>query len=260
MSRMSIPCRFYGLLVVALLLAVGCGPKKTAVPSTGSGRPSEPVPAATGPTKQPTVQIKADPSTLRPGDAFSLSWNSTDAERLTIDNGIGTVAASGSMQLSVTQSTTYTATATNRLGSATASTRVSVTAAQEPPAPVVTRTEVEGDDIVFRNQIKDVFFDYDRFELTGSSQEILKRDADALRKIPNARFTIEGHCDERGTSEYNLALGDRRAQSVKNFLVSLGVNASRIETISYGKERPFADGHDESAWSQNRRAHFALRR
>jgi peptidoglycan-associated lipoprotein len=99
-----------------------------------------------------------------------------------------------------------------------------------------------------------VFFAFDRSDITPESQQILERQADWLRRYPNVTVTIEGHCDERGTREYNLALGERRAQAVKNVLVASGVPASRISTISYGKERPAVVGSSEEAYAQNRRA------
>lgn len=97
-----------------------------------------------------------------------------------------------------------------------------------------------------------VFFDFDRSDVTPEAQQILARQADWLRRYPNVGVTIEGHCDERGTREYNLALGERRAQAAKNVLVASGIPASRISTISYGKERPIVVGSNEEAWAQNR--------
>ena len=97
-----------------------------------------------------------------------------------------------------------------------------------------------------------VFFAFDRSDITPESQQILSRQADWLRRYPNVTVTIEGHCDERGTREYNLALGERRAQAAKNVLVASGIPASRISTISYGKERPTVVGSNEEAWAQNR--------
>jgi peptidoglycan-associated lipoprotein len=99
-----------------------------------------------------------------------------------------------------------------------------------------------------------VFFAFDRSDITPEAQEILARQADWLRRYPNVTVTIEGHCDERGTREYNLALGERRAQAAKNVLVASGIPASRISTISYGKERPAVVGSSEEAYAQNRRA------
>lgn len=98
-----------------------------------------------------------------------------------------------------------------------------------------------------------VFFGYDRYDLAPEARTTLDRQASWLQQYPNLRVTVEGHCDERGTREYNLALGERRANSVKNYLVAQGVSESRITTISYGKERPAVPGSDETSWSQNRR-------
>jgi peptidoglycan-associated lipoprotein len=104
--------------------------------------------------------------------------------------------------------------------------------------------------------LEKVFFEFDAYTLTPQSREILARNAEWLRQNPAARLTVEGHCDERGSDEYNLALGQRRADAAKNYLVSLGIAAERLTGISYGEERPTAAGSDESAWSQNRRAEF----
>jgi peptidoglycan-associated lipoprotein len=106
--------------------------------------------------------------------------------------------------------------------------------------------------------LKDAFFSYDDYSLSPDARSVLAGDAAHLKEMGGLRVTIEGHCDERGTVEYNLALGQRRADAARKYLVDLGIDAGRLSTISYGKERPFAPGHDESAWSQNRRAHFRV--
>lgn len=105
---------------------------------------------------------------------------------------------------------------------------------------------------------EDVLFDFDSSVLTGNAQEILKQKAMYLEKHSSVYVIIEGHCDERGTNEYNLALGERRAQNAKNFLKNLGIASSRLKTISYGEEKPINPGHNESAWAKNRRAHFVI--
>ncbi len=105
---------------------------------------------------------------------------------------------------------------------------------------------------------EDIYFDFDSAQLLPKAQEVLKRKAEWLRAHPGARAIIEGHTDERGTVEYNLALGDRRAEAAKAFLVELGISPDRITTISYGEERPADPGHDEAAWAKNRRAQFVL--
>jgi peptidoglycan-associated lipoprotein len=114
------------------------------------------------------------------------------------------------------------------------------------------------DDINRNPLLKPVYFALDSDELTPDSQKILDEDATLLKKYASWAITIEGHCDERGTAEYNLALGERRAVSARTYLVSLGISADRLRTVSYGKEFPFDAGHDEPAWSKNRRAHFVV--
>ena len=104
--------------------------------------------------------------------------------------------------------------------------------------------------------LSDAYLDFDSYSLSSEAKGTLEQNAKAIKGTNSGNVTIEGHCDERGTSAYNLALGEKRANAAKEYLVALGVNAARVSTVSYGKERPFDDGHDESAWAKNRRAHF----
>ena len=106
--------------------------------------------------------------------------------------------------------------------------------------------------------IRDINFDFDQSNIRADARELLKANADILLKKGAAKITIEGYCDERGTAEYNMALGERRAQEAKKYIINLGVKASQIKTISYGEERPLDSGHDEDAWAKNRRAHFVV--
>lgn len=107
-------------------------------------------------------------------------------------------------------------------------------------------------------QLQPVFFAFDKYDLSQESRDRLTKNAETLRQNPGFAIVVEGHCDERGTNEYNLALGDRRARAARDFLIAAGIPASRFSIVSYGEERPFAYGHDESAWWQNRRAHFRV--
>jgi peptidoglycan-associated lipoprotein len=109
-----------------------------------------------------------------------------------------------------------------------------------------------------RGYLKDVFFDTDSYELKPEAREALAANSSWLQSFTSIRILVEGHCDERNTRDYNIALGDRRATAVRDYLVFLGIPADRIKTVSYGEERPFAVGHDESAWRLNRRAHFVI--
>ena len=135
------------------------------------------------------------------------------------------------------------------------------TATETPaPAPPPTNTEpAEQPNKTVQDQLADVFFDYDSAELSSSAQSTLDADGKVLNDNASTSLTIEGHCDERGTVEYNLALGDRRANAAKDYLVRFGIAASRLSAVSYGEERPFATGADESAYAQNRRAHLVTR-
>jgi peptidoglycan-associated lipoprotein len=125
-----------------------------------------------------------------------------------------------------------------------------------PPPPPAGPSEEE--QMIAMIQQEDVYFEFDKSTLTPVAQETLTRKAEYLRKLPNVTVTIEGNCDERGTNEYNLALGDRRAESAKAFLVQLGIEASRMTTISYGEERPVCMEHNEECWAKNRHDHFAV--
>lgn len=125
-----------------------------------------------------------------------------------------------------------------------------------PPPPPAGPSEEE--QAIATIQQEDVYFEFDKSTLTPVAQETLTRKAELLRKFQNLAVTIEGNCDERGTNEYNLALGDRRAESAKAFLVQLGIEASRMTTISYGEERPVCTEHTEECWAKNRRDHFAV--
>jgi peptidoglycan-associated lipoprotein len=133
----------------------------------------------------------------------------------------------------------------------------------EPPPPVETEPpmeEVESEDTSMDTPVlNDIFFAFDKYNLTTESKSILEENAQELERVRGASIVIEGHCDERGTNAYNLALGEKRAQAAKDYLVSLGINGSRMSIISYGEERPFATGHNEAAWAKNRRAHFKIK-
>ena len=130
--------------------------------------------------------------------------------------------------------------------------------AQEPEPEPEPKEEVavyKAPDVVMQ---EDIYFDFDKSTLTPAAQDNLLRKAEWLRENPDATVTVEGHCDERGTNEYNLALGDRRAESAKAFLVDLGIDPARLTTISYGEERPVDPRSSEEAWTKNRRAHFVV--
>ena len=229
------------LALAATLMVSACGKKKVA--------PAPPPPPP--PPPAPTATLTANPNTINAGQASTLSWNTSNATDISIDS-LGKVGSSGSTQVLPSQSTTYRLVAKGEGGTQEATARVTV---NPPPAPAPPPSN-EGDAQLFQQNVKDVFFEYDSYEVSGNYTQVLQQDARFLQQHPNMSFTIEGHCDERGSTEYNLALGDNRALAAKNALVSMGIAASRIKTISYGKEKPFCSESTEACWQQNRRAHF----
>ncbi len=167
---------------------------------------------------------------------------------------LGKVDPSGSTKVTPTESTTYHLVAKNDTGTKEATARITVT--PPPPPPTASSTGNESDAALFSQNVKDVFFDYDSYDISSQYQATIQSDARFLQQHPNMKFMIEGHCDERGSIEYNLALGDNRANATKKALVQAGIAATRMRTISYGKEKPFCTESTESCWQQNRRAHF----
>jgi peptidoglycan-associated lipoprotein len=253
-----------GLLLTTCSLVVllsSCGGERgpsTRVSLPPPRREARPVTTPT-PGPAPTLTLQANPSTVERGQQTTLSWTSENTTSLVIDGGVGNVEQSGSVVITPRESTTFTATGRGPGGEIKASTRVTVVTPKEVLG--IVSSDVEGlQRAINDGRVKDVFFDYDRAELTAESKATLEQDARWLRQFPSAVVVLEGHCDERGTEEYNLALGDRRAQATKEYLVELGVAPEQLEPISLGEERPFALGHDEAAFAQNRRAHFALKR
>jgi peptidoglycan-associated lipoprotein len=239
---------YRALLVVGLVATIftaGC--KKKPVATT----PRQETPVEQ-PKPQPTVTLSASPATINRGDSSTLSWTSTNATQLTIAPGVGTVNAEGSTAVTPSDSTTYTVTASGPGGSANATARVDVSV---PPPPVQKAPEPDLNEL-FMKEVRDAYFDFNKADIRSDAREALTKTAEFLRNYPQFRVTVEGHCDERGSTEYNLALGDRRAGAVKQYLVSLGISADRISTVSFGKEKPFCTQSNETCWQQNRRGHF----
>ena len=236
------------LLVLGLsaLLMLGDCKKKVAPP------PPPPPP----PPPTPTASISVNPSSIQAGQSASLTWQTSNATDVSID-GIGAVQPNGSQSVSPTDSTTYHLTAKGSGGTQEATARLTVTQAPAPPPPT---TPSVTDEDLFAQNIKDVYFDYDKADIRGDQQSSIQADAQFLNQHANMNITIEGHCDERGSTDYNLALGDQRASAVKNALTSAGVNGSRIKTISYGKEKPFCTESNEACWQQNRRGHLVYQK
>ena len=250
------------LAVSIVLVGEGCKKKVPAPP------PPPPAPTSSAPTATPSAptvaQFTVEPTTIERGQSATLRWEvSGQTTNVSINNGIGTVRSTGSQPVTPTSSTTYTLTATGPGGTITASATLTVASATPPPpsAPPTSTGPRATMEQRISSDIQDAFFDYDKSDVNGQARDALTHDAAALKAIlsefPNASITVEGHCDERGSAEYNIGLGDRRASSARDFLVSLGVPGDRLKTISYGKERPQCTESTESCWQKNRRAHFS---
>jgi peptidoglycan-associated lipoprotein len=234
--------KWFALVVTvgAIMMLGAC--KKKAAPAPP---PPPPPPAA------PTASIAVNPASIEAGQSASLSWQTSNATDVSID-GIGAVQASGSQSVSPTESTTYHLVAKGAGGSQEATARLTVT---QPPPPPPAQPSVT-DEELFSQNVKDIYFDYDKADIRADQQGSMQADATFLGQHENINVTIEGHCDERGSTEYNIALGDKRANSVKNALTAAGISANRVKTISYGKEKPFCTESNEACWQQNRRGHF----
>jgi peptidoglycan-associated lipoprotein len=241
--------RLYRILVPVLLLGAlvavaGCKKKEPPM-----------APAATAPpvvTPAPTAQIAATPTVVTTGDQVVLNWHTSNATTASID-GIGNVPTSGVKTVTPTESTSYRLVAKGPGGSADASVRVTVNA---PPAVAKAPPNILSAEEEFKANVQDIFFDYDKYDIRTDAEAALTHDASYLVSHPNTKIVIGGYCDERGSEEYNMALGQNRANSAKKSLVDAGVVASRIRVISYGKEKPFCTESTDSCWQKNRRAGF----
>ena len=234
------------VLLAALVAVAGCG-SKTKPLSRQETAPST--------VLAPTAQLTATPAMVSANDQVQLSWRTTNAAIVSID-GIGDVPTSGVKTVTPAVSTTYHMVAEGDGGKAEATARVTVTG---PPAVVVPNSTLTTEE-EFKANVQDIFFDYDTYDIRGDAQATLSRDASYLVSHPDVKIVIGGYCDERGSNEYNLALGQNRADAAKNALVTAGVAASRIRVVSYGKEKPFCSESTEACWQQNRRGGFTLER
>jgi peptidoglycan-associated lipoprotein len=233
------------VLLVALVAVAGCKKKMTPPP-----------PAAIAPVvvAAPTAKITASSTMVTAGDHVMLTWSTTNATTVSIE-GLGDVPTSGVKTVTPTASTSYHLMAKGAGGSADATVRVTVNA---PPSVAVAPVNTMSAEEEFKANVQDIFFDYDKYDVRGDAQATLSHDAAYLLSHTNAKILIGGYCDERGSNEYNLALGQNRANSARKVLVDAGVAASRIRVISYGKEKPFCTESTEACWQKNRRAGFSL--
>jgi peptidoglycan-associated lipoprotein len=224
-----------------MLLLAACSKKEAKTTP-----PPPPPPAA------PTATLAASPDVIQQGQSTTLTWQTTNASDINIE-GLGTVSASGSRTLSPGMSETYTLVAKGPGGTQDASARVTVN-----PAPVARTAEGPSEQDLFAKNVKDVFFNYDKSDIRPDEVTTAGNDAQFLEQHPDIKFTVEGHCDDRGSEEYNIALGANRANSLKTSLVAQGISVDRIKTFSYGKEKPFCSSDNEECWQQNRRDHLVF--
>jgi peptidoglycan-associated lipoprotein len=259
--------KFQALSFVLLLtiFASGCSKKTPIAPPPPAAPVAGPsAPEAVGRPGRPVISdFIAEPSSVERDQSAILRWTVTGSSGVSIDHGVGTVAANGTHRLppaSVT--TTYTLTATGPGGDATANATLTVTAPAPPPGPVERVSDGRTLESRVESELKDALFDYDSNNIRADARAALSTDAEALKRIfadfPRAIIIVEGHCDERGSAEYNLGLGDRRASAARDFLSQLGITSDRLKTVSYGKERPNCTEASEACWQQNRRAHFSV--
>lgn len=226
-------------ILAITFLVVGCN-KKVAKITTPPPPPS-PVPTAT---------LVASPDVIHSGQSTILTWQTQDANYVTIE-GLDAVKVSGTRTVSPSSSTTYTLIAKGPGGTKDASARVTVnTAVLHQPIPLPNEADL------FTKTVQDVFFDFDRASIRPDEVRAASGDASFLVQHPSIKVLIEGHCDDRGSEEYNIALGHSRAQALKENLQRSGVDGTRIQTVSFGKERPFCMAESESCWQENRRDHI----
>lgn len=238
----------FRLCFVVTILGVGLflpGCSKKAAKATPPAAPAPPAPTAT---------LAASPDVIQEGQSTVLTWSTENASTVTIE-GLGELPASGSKSVSPNSSTTYTLLAKGPGGTQDASARVTVNAkvaAVSEPTP--------SDEDLFAQNVKDVLFDYDKSEIRPDQATVAQNDAAFLSQHPSIKVVLEGHCDDRGSEEYNLALGTSRAESLKKSLLTQGISEDRIKTISYGKEKPFCTEQNDSCWQRNRVDHLSMAR
>ncbi len=238
-----------------LMFASACKKKAPAPPPAPAPVAAAPAPAPAPPEK-PSITFSAEPTSIQKGQSALLHWEISNATDMSIDQGIGAVQSSGQRQVYPTDTMTYTLTAKGPGGTSSETVTVNVTTPPPPPPPAPTESSVE----IINSQVKDAYFDYDKSDVRDDARTVLTGDADVFKKVFSSdsqiAVTVEGNCDERGSAQYNLALGDRRANAAKDFLVQLGVSGDRLKTISYGKEKPVCTDATEDCYQKNRHVHF----
>ncbi len=243
--------------VLALTLLMGASACKKKAPAPPPAPPPSTTTAPVSAPDKPSLTFTVEPTSIQKGQSAMLRWQVSNATDMSIDQGVGAVQSSGQRQVYPNDTTTYTLSAKGPGGSDSKTVTVDVsTPPPPPPPPAAQESALE----IVSKQVQDAYFDYDKSDIRDDARAVLTTDADPLKKVfsmdSTVVVTVEGHCDERGSAEYNLALGDRRASAAKEFLTQLGVPGDRLKTISYGKEKPVCTDADESCYQRNRHAHF----
>lgn len=239
-------------LSLAIVALAGCHKKPAAVPTNALP------PATTGPA--PTATLTADPLAIDLGQSVVLNWRTTNATSVSID-GIGDVPVNGTQTVSPANSTNFHLVAKGDGGTTEANVRVTVRVPTVPSSGNTGANDGDmGSDAAFHAAVKDIFFGYDSYEVSSEAESDVANAARYLNGHPAIKVLIGGYCDDRGSAEYNITLGENRANAAKDALVSAGVSAGRIRVVSYGKERQFCTEETESCWQQNRRAQFMVDR
>ena len=253
--------RIYGRWSVTAVLTTltlvtglsGCHKKQSGVNPSALG------PAADATVAAPTATITAEPAAIDLGQSVVLNWRTQNATSVSID-GIGSVASNGTQTVSPSNSTNFHLVAKNDGGTTDANVRVTVRVPVAPNAPAADNTGDFGSDAAFHAAVPDAFFDYDSYELRPDAQTAAEKASAYLAAHPAIKVVIGGYCDERGSAEYNLALGENRANAARQALVAAGVAPTRVRVVSYGKEKQFCSEQNENCYQQNRRAQFSLDR
>ena len=245
------------ILSAALVLSTGCHKKNSGVNPNSLGPTTDSTNGVV-----PTATLNADPAAIDLGQSVVLNWRTQNATTVTID-GIGSVPVNGTQTVAPSNSTNFHLTAKGDGGSVEANVRVTVRVPVAPTAPTADSSNTSGDmgsEAAFHQNVQDLFFDYDSYELRPDAQTGISAAAAYLAAHPAIRIVVGGYADERGSAEYNLALGENRANAAKTALTYAGVSTSRVRVVSYGKEKQFCTEADENCYQQNRRAQFLLDR
>jgi peptidoglycan-associated lipoprotein len=237
---------------IVLLTATGCHHNTNTLPPPGSGAPTSDLPA-------PTATITADPLAIDLGQSVVLNWRTTNATAVSID-GIGQVSVNGTQTVSPSNSTNFHLVAKGDGGTTEANVRVTVRVPELPPTPATGADGDMGTEAAFHAHVRDLYFDYDSFTLRSDAQSSIEEAARYLEANSAIKILIAGYCDDRGSAEYNITLGENRANSAKSALVAAGVAPNRIRVVSYGKERQFCTDETDACWQSNRRDQFTLDR